>query len=810
MRLCFKRFARFFLCKTSLLATILPAVLLSLPLMALAQETTQPNGIDDLYGIEPSADYVAGSYNAAKPTGADANTKVLCFYNVGTKQFLSIGGRYGTHATLNSTPYAIWLESTDTDGTYWIDNLVGGSGTGHHMGINTNNSTCWMDRNKDGGWASHFKFEKSKNWTETNRVYLLKAIVLNNDNTETTTTKYISAFPDNKENNTVSWASGTWSGDKYPLSEWKIITKGEYYELAKANPANMASLVDFSFLMESPAFRVNDTNQKYWNIDDTNGGTASAKVRLGDNTMFCTFANRGASGQGHFTDESGKATFNGTHQQNYGQYFYCYSIGSQKYRIYQDIKIHKAGWYVLRCNGFTTQVETADKAVTPKASLFAGVVKDGKLDLSTLTASSLNIIGLDEATKLTASENGCGAGLAFYKGQYENQVQLCVDDPKDGAVISSDNPVTLRVGFIVDAYTDASQLNAADITAVDNFKLYYAGPRRNPELILDEDSHDMLYITEANDTYTNSVLHLNRHFNDHQWNSLVLPVKLTAGQLKRTYGDAVKVAKLDRIEGNVVFFVTEETSNDDENIIEAFTPYIIYPPVVDTTSPAYTAPHFYTNEKDADDNSQFLDKGYASTSEESEALTKTIPANHYTITMVSLDRELLKKHVDVTEVDGKYTWRTNTNVVTTGSEMTCYATLAKTYYDSNDVKAELCAENQKGIIAGRDNLAGDYVMREGKLVQVPHDKQYGLKGFRCWFELADPSSSSKLSLNIDGVEDRPTGVNDIVGDEALFTTRARGIDGVFSLDGQRVRTSNDTRSLPKGIYISNGRKVVVR
>ena len=60
------------------------------------------------------------------------------------------------------------------------------------------------------------------------------------------------------------------------------------------------------------------------------------------------------------------------------------------------------------------------------------------------------------------------------------------------------------------------------------------------------------------------------------------------------------------------------------------------------------------------------------------------------------------------------------------------------------------------------------------------------------------------------MEDGTTGINDIVGDEALFTTRARGIDGVFSLDGQRVRTSNDTRSLPKGIYISNGRKVVVR
>lgn len=787
------------------------AALLAVSTTAMAQSdgdvtltpTTQYADASQLPGIDPSKDYATGTYNANNNTKPTDGKKILCFYNMGAKKFLSIGGYWGTHASLNTTPHALWLEtnSTGDDNVFYINNPVAGSGTGTHLGIEKGN--VYMDKGlqSTGGNVRTVSFEKSDSYTETNKTYYVK---IGSDG-------YLTAYPDNADRYCNYQTALASTADDRKNQEWKVITKDEYYELAKTNPANMASLIDFSFLMTSPDFRVNDISMTNWLIDDSNGGTATAKVRLGDNTMFCTFANRGASGPGHFTDESGKNnTYNGNHQQNYGKYFYCYSIGSQKYRIYQDIKIHKAGWYVLRCNGFTTQVETADKAVTPKASLFAGVVKDGALDKSTLTAASLNIIGLDEAKTLTASQNGCGAGVAFFNGQYENQVQLCVDDPKDGTAISSDNPVTLRVGFLVDAYTDASQLNAADITAVDNFKLLYAGPRRNPELILDEDSHDMLYITEANDTYTNSVLHLNRKFNDHQWNSLVLPVNLTAGQLKRTYGDAVKVAKLDRIEGNVVFFVTEETSNDDENIIEAFTPYIIYPPVVDTTSPAYTAPHFYTNEKDADDNSQFLDKGYASTSEESEALTKTIPANHYTITMVSLDRELLKKHVDVTEVDGKYTWRTNTNVVTTGSEMTCYATLAKTYYDSNDVKAGLCAEDQKGIIAGRDNLAGDYVMREGKLVQVPHDKRYGLKGFRCWFELADPSSSSKLSLNIDGVEDGTTGINDIVGDEALFTTRARGIDGVFSLDGQRVRTSNDTRSLPKGIYISNGRKVVVR
>ena len=757
--------------------------------------TTQYADASQLPGIDPSKDYATGTYNANNNTKPTDGKKILCFYNMGAKKFLSIGGYWGTHASLNTTPHALWLEtnSAGDDNVFYINHPVAGSGTGTHLGIQSGN--VYMDKGlqSTGGYVRTVSFEKSDSYTETNKTYYVK---IGSDG-------YLTAYPDNADRYCNYQTALASTAEDRKNQEWKVITKDEYYELAKTNPANMASLIDFSFLMTSPDFRVNDSDIKKWQIGrlDQNKDLAN-KIMFGDNYLYRTYSLVGTT---NWTAGSTKG-----HQDKYGKYFYCWAKGQQNFYLYQDVTIHQAGWYVLRCNGFTTQQETVNGSVQPKCHLFVSRVKDGNADWSQTSSATLNLIGRDDANALVTSNSNAGAGVAFFNGQYENQVQLCVDDPKDGTAISSDNPVTLRVGFLVDAYTDASQLNAADITAVDNFKLLYAGPRRNPELILDEDSHDMLYITEANDTYTNSVLHLNRKFNDHQWNSLVLPVNLTAGQLKRTYGDAVKAAKLDRIEGNVVFFVTEETSNDDENIIEAFTPYIIYPPVVDTTSPAYTAPHFYTNEKDADDNSQFLDKGYASTSEESEALTKTIPANHYTITMVSLDRELLKKHVDVTEVDGKYTWRTNTNVVTTGSEMTCYATLAKTYYDSNDVKAGLCAEDQKGIIAGRDNLAGDYVMREGKLVQVPHDKQYGLKGFRCWFELADPSSSSKLSLNIDGVEDGTTGINDIVGDEALFTTRARGINGVFSLDGQRVRTSNDTRSLPRGIYISNGRKVVVR
>lgn len=131
--------------------------------------------------------------------------------------------------------------------------------------------------------------------------------------------------------------------------------------------------------------------------------------------------------------------------------------------------------------------------------------------------------------------------------------------------------------------------------------------------------------------------------------------------------------------------------------------------------------------------------------------------------------------------------------------MTCYGTLAKTY-------------DENGILPGRDDLEEDYCMRDGKLVQVPTGHQYGLKGFRCWFEVKghEVSTDAKMSMNIDGVEDAATSIDEIFGDDAMFTSRGRGIDGVFSLNGQLVRKGTSLVGLPKGIYISNGRKMVVR
>ena len=748
-------------------------------------EGTVIGGVDDLPGIDPSADYCANGTNVT-----DGN-KIVYLYNVGAKKFLSIGGLWGTQAALNVSPHSIYMYWNKNSKTYFLESKVSGSSAGSYMGIIWDKfikkNMLFMDR---GG--SRVTFERGKDYTEKNKVYLVNIADQG----------FLTAYPDD-ENKICNYASKATEGTpEYKNQEWKVITKNEYYKLFNTAPANMKSVVDASFLITCPDFRINDTDAAKWKIGGENlPNDVKSHVYFGDKKMYKTYDLIGNTKDDSWTGRTEP------HHADYGQYFYCYTKGLRGFTFYQDVKVHKAGWFLLRCNGFST-ANSSDNITTngkPLANLFIKVLDANNNPIKEIySTATLNGISQADAEALGNTDDGAGIGRAFFEGEYENQVQICLDKALDGNEISDKNPVTLRIGFYVDP-TDKSEVDANELTAVDNFKLLYAGPRRNPELILDEESTDLRYLTKATDEYKNSVLHLNRKLNDNMWNSLILPVDLTWGQMKRTFGDAVKVAKLEALTENSVQFVTVEPDSDDDVMVTAFEPYIVYPPYTQVKSAPYTVEHFYTSE--GEDNSEWLGKDYKPSKDENNRLTKTIPANHYDITMVSLDRENLKK------LNTK--WESTTTFSATGGghgTMVCKGTMAKTYDKDENGKNK--------ILSDRDNLNGDYFMYKGKLIQVPHGNMddgkpysYGLKAFRCWFELKDNASAggkpSQVSLLIDGVEDSTTGIADIHGSTDC-TSYKRSIDGVFNMNGQMVRRSCSLEGLPKGMYVVNGKKIIIR
>lgn len=748
-------------------------------------------GVDNLYGIDPSSTYCT---NGTNETNGD---KIVCLYNVGAKKFLSIGGKWGTHASLNVSPYSIYMRWNSGSSTYFLQNKVEGSGTGQYMGIFKDKdgvNGVFMDR-KDN---CAITFEPAEGYSETNKVYLVKINSFN----PSKQLGYLTAYP-NDENKFCNYETNLAAKNtpEYKNQEWKVITKNEYYLLFNTNPAYMKSPVDASFLITCPDFRIHDAGAAKWIIkSEDKSADVNSHVRFGDETMYKTYDKVSNSKDDGFTGRTE------AHQQKYGKYFYCYTKGLRGFTFYQDVKVHKGGWYLLRCNGFST-ANSSENITTngkPLANLFITVLgADGKPNEKIYSAATLDGISQGDAYQLAKTHNGkayegAGIGHAFFEGEYENQVQICLDKAPNGEKISDKNPVTLRIGFYVDP-TDKSEVDANELTAVDNFKLLYAGPRRNPELILDEESTDLRYLTMATDEYKNSVLHLNRKLNDNMWNSLILPVDLTWGQMKRTFGDAVKVAKLAALTENSVQFVTVEPKNDDDVMVTAFEPYIVFPPYTQVKSTAYTVDRFYTSE--GEDNSEWLGTNYEKSKDEKNRLTKTIDADHYDITMVSLNREKLNEYVNTTN------WESKTTFSATGGNhgtMTCKGTMAKTY------------DNGK-IIPGRDDLNGDFFMYKGKLIQVPHGEkedheryQYGLKAFRCWFELTgNTKPGNTLSLMIDGVEDSATSIDDIHG-SSNSTSYKRGIDGVFNMNGQMVRRDNSLEGLPKGMYVVNGKKVIIK
>lgn len=751
-------------------------------------EKTIIGGVDDLYGVDPSSEHCTDKNVGTNQT--DGN-KIVCLYNVGAKKFLSIGGLWGTQAALDVSPHSIYMYWNGGSKTYFLASKVAGSFAGSYMGIAwekfTQKNEVFMDRGNSDWQNCVITFEKGKNYTATNKVYLVNI----------SKKGYLTAYPDD-ENKICNYTSKADESTKeYYNQEWKIITKNEYYQLFKTTPANMKSVVDASFLLTCPDFRINDTDAAKWLIGGENlPGDVKSHVYFGDKTMYKTYNIIGNTKDDAWTGRTEP------HQQKYGQYFYCYTKGLRGFNIYQNVTVHKGGWYLLRCNGFSTSNSSENIATNkkPLANLFITVVDANNNPISDkYSTASLDGISQADAETLGNTYEGAGIGRAFFDGKYENQVQICLDKALDGNEISDKNPVTLRIGFYVDPTPDGKpDVTENELTAVDNFRLLYAGPRRNPELILDEESTDLRYLTEAKDEYKNSVLHLNRKLNDNMWNSLILPVDLTWGQMKRSFGDGVKVAKLAALTEKSVQFVTVEPKNDDDLMVTAFEPYIVYPPYTVTRSPAYTVEHFYTTE--GEDNSSWLGTDYQPSSDEENCLKKTVPADHYEITMVSLNREALKQNVNLD------TWVSTTTFEGSGAPgtMVCKGTMAKTY------------ENGE-IIEGRNDLNGAFFMYKGKLIQVPsgekedHERyQYGLKAFRCWFELTSTKTpGSTVSLMIDGVEDSTTSIDDIHTD-ADHTSYKRGVEGVFNMNGQMVRRDNSLEGLPKGMYVVNGKKVIIK
>lgn len=801
------------------------------------------------------------AWTGTKPS--DAHEKTVYLYNVGTKQFLGKGGRWGTEATMNveGTPFTLTYGS----GTFTLTSKV------KQEGGDSNGKLTLMD-----GTDLTSKFDKFNYFVDGNvRASENHTITANGSTTDgytlaiTSTTKSGSSmkgktfymFAEAAYGNVsprLATATSTMLGipaDSTAYSKWVIVTEDQRKDAFKTvNNAHVAA-VNATFLMSDFDFARNDNSCSEWKTGATStenptgtlsyegnkvckptdaipttikeytytsthdydhkffGGTQShTSVIVTTENNGDTWVRECQEASEHGRGYTKEVTYNKTNTKEKVVEGYTYYLGNgydegnyttdpitgetmtvgenrqQSYGGAWTANIHgargsvvqtipaknmiKEGWYRISCVGFTT----ATKGI---ARLFAASGKGNNTTGSGATASTekfaiANLHRIDAAT-------GPATYVAASKlldtpnvNTFDASVKVYVSPTNEAKTTFETLSFGIQVGSAADETQDA---DANAWTCFDNFKIEYLGTPPN-DLILDEDQTDGGYIkAQAQDddkTLQKSIVYLHRTMNPNKWNSLVLPISLTVGQVKSIFGDQVHISEFKgAIDANhpqrIIFDpITADRNDPDAIAIEAGKLYLVKP-TADGGMPQEQTEKTFNKD------------GY-----------NISVTDYYTIVGVTF-----KKKSDI--ADDAYSGRVTG---TTGNED--FDTKQKVQFVGTYVK---CFDNNNNIPANSYVLNGN---NEGGTAGLWYYRTVttNTKGFRGWLQSANGQNSKGFECEIEGVVDQVNGdVTAIEGIEAAQQHNAN----IYNLNGQLVRQgATSTEGLPSGLYIVGGKKVVVK
>lgn len=739
---------------------------------------------------------------------ADQN-KVFFLYNVKTGKFLNAGGYWGTHVSLKDYPLSLWAK-TNTYGTQtlidFIQNLE--TGVGQYLGWMSGSDTdegVFIDRKQNEDTHYGWVFEPQNDGKNTYKIYTYAT-----KNPSSSSTKYyLCANGDetDQDKNCEAYSDADIKekniGD---YSTWRVLSMQQIYDLiTEQSSDNMTSALDLSYRLDCPGFSRGDKDITVWNVSnfpkETKGGwrfgleklynTDNTLTGSGESTNLHKYDVNNLSSS-NYTFEGTKYTDKDNYERHLGKYF-CADAKNLRGVIYQDVVIKAPGSYIIECKGYST---------TPKAKIFAswfdkkGGTEDKALLHQNVFNQVSNMLKAEQKELHVIEQNMDYAGKNFYgKRKYINTVLIQV--PKDKKQ-SENNYGVIRFGLIIGDDQNDTKVDAAnEWTVFDDFRLLYASDDKGTDLILDEDRDNLDYLENCSNTYKNTVLHLNKTFVKDKWNSFVLPVSLNRYQFRQAFGANARLAILSNLTSSEIQFKTVDmdakTMTDNAVVLDAYTPYIIFPTKIHTdntkVSPAYKAT-------------------LSTTDGESKTQEVVIKANHYDIPNVTFKTNNANEN-DLTKMNTD-TWVSTTKVYSTDGSMVAYGTFARTFGTRASQDADgVYKFDDRDIISGRDDLKGSYFFDKGNLY-YSSKRVRGLRGFSCWFKPVDSSTptNTKLNLYIDGVANGTTGIDEVAfGDEEPTGKAAKGI---YNMNGQLVSNGSDTTNLPAGMYIVNGKKCVVR
>lgn len=279
------------------------------------------------------------AWEGSTPSAADGKTVYL--YNVGTKQFLGKGGRWGTEATMNveGVPFTLAYES----GTFTLTSQVkqeGASGNGYLTLM-------------DGKISSHDKYNyfvdqtgSSFTATKEGKGYVITSKVTTSGSTMYDKTYKVVALGANQKAY-AKLSSAAWlEGDSTAYATWIIVTKEERLDaFEKVNDAHKAA-VNATFLMSDFDFARNDNSCSEWKTGATSTGTTTGTLSYkGNKVCKPTDAIPSTIKEYTYTSKHGyKSSFLGRTQEHTSTIVTTEDHGPTWERECQEALDHKSGY----------------------------------------------------------------------------------------------------------------------------------------------------------------------------------------------------------------------------------------------------------------------------------------------------------------------------------------------------------------------------------------------------------------------------------------------------------------------------------
>lgn len=772
-------------------------------------------GVQDLVG-KTITELRSGTTEVNKYPHGD-QTKIFFLYNVKTGQFFNAGGYWGTEGTMRDYPLKLWAKDPGSGDNTIRFAMELKTNQGQYIkwagGSNTLDQGVFIDRFIKSEYSSNDWFitdAQTNDGKNTYKIYTYK--------TESSTQKYyMCVCGDIVDVKTANDIYTSYKG----YDEWRIFSMDQIVALQQENLDALKNSLELSFKLKCAGFSRGDNELNSWKMYPWGLGT-NAIARFGLEHLYDHPQNLVANPtppitldrntEFHLDDLSASNTYSflydntttktdktfkekDDYQRYLGKYF-CADVKNVRGIIYQDVEIKNNGVYVVECKGYSN---------TEKAKLFATIVTmgtDGKWTdtgdgqiRSTVLSQVSNMSAAEQEALHTSEKNMDYAGQNFYNSRkYINNVLVNVEG------VDASTRKAIRFGIMVGSQDDTNPEDG-EWTVFDDFRLLFANKVANEDLVLDEDRDNLSYLTHET-TYRNRTLHLNKTLVKDKWNSLVLPVDLTIDQFRNAFGANARIAKLTKLAANEIMFESNKdldnlTTTIDKNtiVLEAYTPYIIFPTkdLSSETNAMYTAK---------------LTKKTIGGTQDDKFEYVTIKANHIEIPNVTMkytqDGSVYKN--DLSQMNTS-NWTSKLN--TGDGTITAYGTFARTFGTATqNAETGVWEYNQKdNILPNRDDLKGSYFFYEGNMY-YSNERARGLRGFSCWFK---PNTGTKATLFLDGVQ-QEGGLTDIgeITFEPQNESMERFANGIYNMNGQLVKAGTSMAGMPKGIYIVNGKKVVVR